>query len=61
MFPLPAVGDSVLVGLHDPRRAYSVLTRHFSYSEVPELGLFITVNIVVTDLPMGEYAARNKD
>lgn len=59
--PIPAVGDSVTLRLKDSDRAgaYKVLTRHFNYTEGAP-GLFVTINIVVTDLNPEEYAARLK-
>jgi len=62
--PIPAVGDTVsLVSLTDEderRRAYKVLTRHFSYTE-SSAGLYVFVNIVVTDTEQAEMLARLKE
>lgn len=60
--PIPAVGDTVLLKLDDPDRprAYKVLTRHFAYTQI-ESGLFVAINIVVTDVEPGEMATRLKE
>ncbi|MGB8886921.1 MAG: hypothetical protein WCC87_09375 [Candidatus Korobacteraceae bacterium] len=59
---IPAVGDTVSVTLTDEERhgAYKVLTRHFSYLEGAS-GLYVLVNIVVTDVEPGEMARRLKE
>jgi hypothetical protein len=50
--PIPTVGDVVSLTLTEPGRqtAYKVINRHFTYSESP-LGLFMDIQIVVTDVP----------
>jgi hypothetical protein len=66
MVPIPNVGDTVSLTLElddkgNPQRgAYKVLTRHFMYSDF-EVGLYIAINIVVTDVPREEMAARLKE
>ena len=55
---LPSVGDSVsLRPTAAGPRSYRVLTRHFSYVG----GEWCFINIVVTDLPPEQYAARLKE
>ena len=59
--PIPAVGDSVALTLEvSGRKAYKVVTRHFSYTETP-VGLYVVVNIVVSDLKLEELGARLKE
>ncbi len=53
--PIPDVGDSVEYQDGDTMVARKVLTRHFTY-----LGEWCGVNIVVTDIPADEMAARIK-
>jgi len=55
--PLPDVGDTVAYKENDKAVARKVLTRHFSFIS-PDL---VCVNIVVTDVPTGEMAARLKE
>jgi hypothetical protein len=57
--PIPAVGDSVVVNLHEGSGPYTVLTRHFTYLH-SAVGLNVNVNIVVTDLEEDAYLARIK-
>jgi hypothetical protein len=54
--PIPAVGDSVSYLEGDYMVARKVLTRHFSYGSD-----WCVVNIVVTDMPDEEMAARLKE
>src|ERR1035438_3805691 len=55
---IPAVGDTVTVTLtSDKQEDFKVLTRHFSCLET-ELGLYIIVNIVVTDVGDAEMGVR---
>jgi len=56
--PIPAVGDSVNLKLEE-NRLYKVLTRHFTYLS-SEVGLSVSINIVVTLLEEDEYLARIK-
>ena len=55
--PIPDVGDSV--SQDDWDRAYKVVSRHFGYYR--GTGFAGGVNIVVTDLPDSEMAARLKE
>jgi hypothetical protein len=59
---IPAVGDTVELNSFsgEGRDAYKVLTRHFSYTQT-NAGTNIYVNIVVTDVPFAEMAARHKE
>jgi len=61
--PIPAVGDTVGVSLETSGtpRDYKVLSRHFDYLHHPEVGLEITVNIVVTDVSDDEMLSRLKE
>jgi hypothetical protein len=54
--PLPNVGDSVSYLEDDMMVARKVVTRHFSYVKG-----WCAVNIVVTDIPDDEMAARIKE
>lgn len=56
--PIPDVGDSVSYG-KEGRRAYKVVSRHFSYVSLVED--WCVVNIVVTDISDEEMAARLKE
>jgi len=60
--PIPSVGDTVWVSLKEEggQEAYKVLTRHFDYTYHEQVGLEISVNIVVTDVSDDEMAARLK-
>jgi len=60
--PIPSVGDTVVLKLASADRpgAYKVLTRNFGYLE-GEAGLFVSVNIVVTDVDPEEMSARLKE
>ena len=59
--PIPAVGDSVSLHLEgEGRNSYKVLTRHFAYLKT-EVGLQVTINIVVVDIDDDEMAARLKE
>jgi hypothetical protein len=55
---VPNVGDSVTLMLTKENTvdAYKVMSRHFSYS-----GDWCGINIVMTNLPDDEYAARTKE
>jgi hypothetical protein len=59
--PIPAVGDTVTVSLTTPgsQGDYKVLTRHFTYMRTP-VGLYVIVQIVVTDVEPDDMAARVK-
>lgn len=61
---VPNTGDTIslkdLVNPDGHQKAYKVLTRHFSYSE-STLGMYISVNVVVTDVDGDEMAARLKE
>jgi hypothetical protein len=57
--PIPAVGDSVAIKLEE-HGVYKVLTRHFVHLH-SDVGLSVTVNIVVTDLDEVEHLARIKE
>ena len=50
---IPNVGDSISCLYGEERKAFKVLTRHFSY-----LTKNINVNIVVTDIDSNEMASR---
>jgi hypothetical protein len=50
---IPNVGDSISCSCEDERKAFKVLTRHFSYSTEN-----IIVNIVVTDIDSEEMSSR---
>jgi hypothetical protein len=54
--PVPNVGDSVSYKYSGTQRAFKVISRHFSY-----LSNWCVVNIVVTDMPSEEMAARLKE
>lgn len=59
---IPDVGDAVILTSltsGEGRAAYKVLSRTFSYQESP-LGLYVYVNIVVTDIDDDEMNARLK-
>ena len=59
--PIPAVGDTVSVTLYDGNQgAYQVLTRHFDYTYHEQVGLEISVNVVVTDVGDREMGERVK-
>lgn len=58
---IPCVGDTIsLTNLitGQGRAAYKVLTRHFSYTGTDQLGLYVAVNIVVTDVEGYDMWAR---
>lgn len=64
VMPIPNVGDSVSLKWGDKRRAFKVLTRHFSYIKVPYPKGLVSccyVNIVITDIEGDEMAARLKE
>jgi hypothetical protein len=58
------VGDTIslqdLVNPSGHRKAYKVLTRHFSYLESPP-GMCVSIDVVVTDVGDDEMGARLKE
>ncbi len=56
IIPIPNVGDSVTLTTGGKVGCYKVITRHFSY-----YGNDCYINIVVTDIPDNEMAARLKE
>ena len=50
---IPNVGDSISCSSGDERKAFKVITRHFSY-----FAETVYVNIVVTDIDSSEMSSR---